>query len=242
MEGGRSKMKRLFALPAIALLSLGATACGGSSKGPHSASQSASRVASSGSAAVTTPSSTAPTQHYLNDGDNDPNNDNDPDDRTVNKIDEDNDSPEDHMNPQNDRYHDKDDDSIVASDHAASAAEKRAITALVKRYYTVAAAGDGATACSMIYSTLVEAIPEDYGQAPGPVYLRGGKTCQAVMSLLFRHFHSQLTGAIEVTGVRVKGNHALALLGSKTVPASMINMERERGAWKIDELLGVPLP
>jgi hypothetical protein len=235
-------MRSPFAPLMIGLLSLCVAACGGAGKGMRSTSQAAFGAAKSGGAPATAAPSARPTRGYLNDGDNDPNNDNDPDDLNGRKTDDDNDSPEDHMNPENNRYHDKDDNSIVDSGHAASAADKQVVTALVKRYYATAAAGDGTMACSMIVSSLARATPEDYGQAPGPYYLRGAKTCAAVMSLLFKHFHGQLTGAIEVTGVRVEGNQARVLLGSTTMPAGYISVERERGAWKIDTLLGGPLP
>jgi hypothetical protein len=51
-----------------------------------------------------------------------------------------------------------------------------------------------------------------------------------------------LAGGFAVTGVRVEGSEARALLGSRTLPASFVVVTRERGAWKIDELIGQPLP
>jgi hypothetical protein len=236
-------MKSPLALLAIALLGLGATACGGTGKGAHAASQStATAVTSGGAPAMAVPSAIS-SQRYLNDGDAEKVNDGDMDNRNGNHEDHDADSSEEYEETyDNNRYHDSDDSSILAYGHAAGAAKKRAIAAAVKRYYMAAAAGDGATACSMLVSSIARAAPEDYGQAPGPAYLRGAKTCAAVMSLLFKHDHSQLTGMIAVTGVRVEGNQARALLGSTTMPAGYISVERERGAWKIDALLGGALP
>ena len=59
---------------------------------------------------------------------------------------------------------------------------------------------------------------------------------------MFAHAHSQLAGGFTVTGVRVQGREAHALLGSRTLPASFVLVTRERRAWKIDELLGERLP
>jgi hypothetical protein len=126
----------------------------------------------------------------------------------------------------------------------ASPADKKAITALVKRYYAAAAADDGATACSLIYSPLSESVAEDYGQAPGPASL-AGKTCQVVMSKLFRQVPGQPSSVLattEVTGVRVKGRKGYALLRSKAIPEGDISVERELGTWKVVTLIGGALP
>lgn len=123
--------------------------------------------------------------------------------------------------------------------HAASAADKRAVTALVKRYYTLAAAGDGASACSLIFPPFAEEIPEIYGESLGPPALRG-TTCAEVMTKFFKQEHRKLLVDIvklEVTDVRIRGNRALALLNFKAMPPRDIRVHRELGAWKIDELL-----
>jgi hypothetical protein len=124
--------------------------------------------------------------------------------------------------------------------HEASAADKRAITVLVNSYYAAAAADDGAKACSLIYSLFAEAIPEDYGQPPGPPELRG-KTCAAVMAKLFKHVPGQPSAVLaktKVTAVRVKGRNGYALLRSSRMPRGYIQVERELGAWKIGSLIG----
>ena len=59
---------------------------------------------------------------------------------------------------------------------------------------------------------------------------------------LFRHSHAELTGPVEVTGARVDGNQAYVLLGSTSKAVSFIGLLRERGAWKVNELIGTPLP
>ncbi len=214
-------------------------ACGSSdSKGPTTARATSTATAST-SASAPSMSSMAPGQRYLNDGDKDPAGDEDLDDREAGKVDNDNDYPQDHLHPGNALYHDKDDEVEVYG-RPASAEDMRAIATLVQRYYAAARTGDSTAACSMMYSVLAEAIPEDYGQPPGPAYLRG-KTCNSVLSRLFEHSRSMLTGSYTVTGVRISGNRALVLLGSRTQPASSLFVKRERGVWKIDSLLGQPL-
>jgi hypothetical protein len=226
-------VRPLLALLTVTLLGLGAIACGGASKGTSAGSNVSSNASVAGEGAAT--------QRYLNDGDNDPHNDNDYDDLYGKKADEDSDEPEDRMNPENGNYHDKDDGDIVNYGHAADTSEEQAVTTLVKRYYAAALAGDGAKACGMIAPAFAKAIPEDYGQAPGPSYLRGAKTCPAVMALVLKHARGRLTSSFEVTGVRVNGNRAIALLGFTAMRASSIDLARESGAWKIDALLGSPL-
>jgi hypothetical protein len=134
--------------------------------------------------------------------------------------------------------------AIVEYGQPASPADKQAITALVNRYYAAAAADDGATACSLIYSPLSESVAEDYGQAPAPASL-AGKTCEVVMSKLFRQVPGQPSAVLAttvVTGVRVKGRKAFALLRSKAMPEGDVPLQRELGIWKIGTLIGGPLP
>jgi hypothetical protein len=136
------------------------------------------------------------------------------------------------------------DNNIPAYGHAASAADNQAVTALVKRYYAAAATADGATACTLLYPALVHAVPEDYGQAPGPAYARG-KTCPVVMSKLFKHVagHPADLAATEVTGVRVYRDRGFAMLRSKTTPNGEIFVERAgRSSWKVGVLIGRERP
>jgi hypothetical protein len=213
-------MKLLLTLPAVVLLGVGATACGGVGKGPVSASQSSSNAAVAGSAVVRTASSATPVQPS-------PKKDSDGDGDNLTNS-----------------FYDTDDKAILAYGHAASAAEVQAVTAVVKRYYAAASAGDGATACSLIYSILAESIAEDYGRPPGPPALRG-KTCAVVMSKLFKQRHQQLTAdvfTLKVTGVRVDGKRGSALLSFRRMPDRHILVHRERGAWKIYTLLDAGLP
>jgi hypothetical protein len=227
-------VRPLLALVTVALLSIEFAACGGTAKNTHRTAPAVSNSAAFGEASSS--------QDYLNDSDDEPSTDEDLDDRNGNKTDEDNDYREDHMHPENNRYHDSDDASVLDYGSEANAAELKAVTAVVERYYKLAAADNGAKACSMIDSSLAKSLPEDYGQSPGPAYLRGAKTCQAIMSLVFKYRHALVDAPIHVTGLLVKGDLAIALLGSKTLPAADITVKREHGRWQIDALLGTPLP
>ena len=124
--------------------------------------------------------------------------------------------------------------------HPASPADAAAIAALVKRYYADAATDDGAKACALIFSVFEEAVAEDYGQAPGPVSLRG-KTCAVVMSKFFRQVPGQpssVLAATETTGARVLGLKGYALTYSKAVGPGYVAVQRELGSWKIQGLIG----
>lgn len=139
------------------------------------------------------------------------------------------------------RY-DGDDSEILSYGQAASPADARMIVALVERYYAAAAAGNAAGACALTYFILAETLPEDYGGPPGPQYLRGAMTCQAVLSRVFAHFHTQLVRPMTVTGVRVDGDLAYVVLSSTTMAPGYMEAKREGSVWKIDRVLAAPLP
>lgn len=137
---------------------------------------------------------------------------------------------------------DRDDREIAGFGRPADSAQRRAITALFEHYYRAIAADDGDEACSLLFSLLAESIPEVYGQEPGPVYLRGLKTCPAVVSLMLQHARGELASEIEVTGVHVHGKRGYVLLGAAGKPAADLAVRREGRNWKIDEMLPTALP
>ena len=139
-------------------------------------------------------------------------------------------------------YYDADDGAIRAYGHAAGAGTARVLSAIVKRYYRAAAAGDGVDACSLLERELAQTTAQAAANPADPSYLRGADSCQAVASLLLKHRPGGIDGAIVVTAVRIDGARADVLLGSRTMPAAYIELQREAGAWRIDELLGSPLP
>jgi hypothetical protein len=139
-------------------------------------------------------------------------------------------------------YYDGDDTVISGFGRRAGSGLERALTSLVRRYYEAAIAGNGGAACALILPSFAEAIPEDFGRVPGPLYLRGAKTCPAVMSRIFKHEDARLATPLVVTGVRVRADEAYVLLGSKTEPASYVFLKRHGSAWGVLSLLSSPLP
>jgi predicted small secreted protein len=147
-------------------------------------------------------------------------------------------------------HKDIDDDPLRHYGDAAGAADERAVTGLVKRYYAAAAAGDGAVGCSLLLIRLAK--DSNLGQAAEKAYPPAldvpplhGKSCAQIMSLLFKEDHEQLAAdstTLQVTSVRVNGRHGLALLGFRTTPERQIRVERDGGAWKLDALLDRELP
>lgn len=142
-------------------------------------------------------------------------------------------------------YDDKHHRELVDFGHAASAAERHTITTLIKRYYTAAAAGDGAAACSMLYRSFARAVPEDYGTSPpGPSYIQA-KTCSGALTKLFAHFHGQIAAEfpiLKVTHVRLRERNGLVLLSFQKLPERQISVIREGHTWRLDALLDSELP
>ncbi len=142
-------------------------------------------------------------------------------------------------------YDDTNNDSSLNFGHPANAADQRTIASLVERYYRVALAENGAKACSMIYSTLAEATPEDYGSFAGPAYMRGN-TCPVILTKLFVHFHAALAAELPkltVLHVRLEEHHGKVILGFGKLPEREIAVMREGPRqWKIATLLDSELP
>jgi hypothetical protein len=215
MQGMNQAMRTLLVLAAT-LLSLGASACGGASKGTNASSPSVATSATpTKSAARTSPVGIY--SHVDSDKDNDVT------------------AP----------YDDKNNDIALNYGHAASAADERAVTTLVHRYYIAAATGAGAKACSLILSGFSKAIAEDYGRgSAGPPYLRTATTCPAVMNLIFKHSHGELAAALpklEVSHVRLVGRNGFAILRFGALERE-IAVVREGSIWKIGALLDSELP
>lgn len=211
-------MKYLATLFVTALLGIGLSACGA---GKSASSASPVPDAKTGSTTASAASGTAPAPAYIKaDGDKD--------------------------NDIGAPFDDTNNDLALNYGHPADAADKQAVTALLKRYYAAALAGDGAKTCAMLYVTFAEAIPEDYGPgSAGAPYLKQGKTCPAVMGLLFKHFHSQLAAELpllKVSRVRLVQHHGFAILSFGTMPEREITVRREKRTWKVEALLDGELP
>lgn len=139
----------------------------------------------------------------------------------------------------------KNNDSVLDFGHAADSSDQREITSLIKRYYAAAVTENGAKACSLLYSTIEESVPEDYGiSPPSQPYLRG-TTCPAVLTLLFKHYHPQLLleyPKLEVARVRMIEHHGLVILRFGKLPEREIPVGREGHTWKLDALLDNEMP
>ena len=218
-------------LPSILLLCLGVTACANSSH---------KRAMSSTTVAEAMPTERTITGDYDNDdygtaaasygdADND----------EHKATDQDNDSD----NSSGSAF-DRDDETIRDFGHAADSADKRAITALIERYYSLAVAQDGAAGCLMIVPSLARSVPEDIGRPPGPPYLRGD-TCAAVLSKAFKVNRRQLTAysaSLRVTVVRVLRDRAVVIFGFNALSGRLFRLLREGGVWKLESLLDGELP
>lgn len=229
------KMRCLLALFGIASFSSCVIACGGTGR---SQSQSSSSHAAADRATVgrSTGTGISPEGSFLGDGDSDNPGDTDGDEVADHDADSDGSTPESKL------FHDKDDEAIMSYGHAANAGDERTVTTFVKHFYAAALAENGTAACSTMPPVWGKEVVEDFGRrGTGPGYMYG-KTCAEVMSRLFEHFHSQLTGGIVVTSVRVKGDQAYALLGSPTMPASDILLVRNGTTWRVMGIFGGPLP
>ena len=138
-------------------------------------------------------------------------------------------------------YRDPDDASVLARGHAPSAVEAAALAAVAKRYFAAAAARDGAAACALLVPGMASSVPEDYGRPPGPAYLRGA-SCAAVMTRLFEHERAKYAGATQVTSERLAGPQAWVFVGSRTMTARYLTLEREGRSWRVVGLVGTTLP
>lgn len=210
LPGTASLSRVLKVRPLLALFAalLGATAvgCGGGGKGASSTSLAAHNA--------TVSSRTVPSGGYLkNDGDADED-DKHPSDRAL-----------------------QDDQSLFLTyGGKASPTDTRTITALVKSYLSASAAGDGAKACSLLAANLAIGLGASQGQSAQGA--RG--TCAAAMSRLLEQQREQLAAedvpTMVVTGVHVKGDAGLAIIGFRTMPESEIVLQREGSTWKVSAL------
>lgn len=121
----------------------------------------------------------------------------------------------------------------------AGATDTRRAAATVRRYYETAARDDARRACSMVVPSLAKALPVDYGKY-GEAYLRGAKTCQAVLGRIFRHSHSILTVPPTVRGLLTHGAQGYAFISSRRMRVSVIQLQRSAGGWAIDSPMGAP--
>jgi hypothetical protein len=239
-------IKPLLALFAVAGLCVAASACGSSGRSTSPSSHVSSSADPDDEVRTSSdPKAIAPTDYAKLHG-NDPDDEGTPiprkqEEATTNyaKVDGDKD------NDVGAAFDDTNNNLALRFGHAAGAGDRRTITALVKRYFAVALAGDAVKGCAMLYSTLAEAAAEDYGVPGGPEYVRGAKTCQAVLSGVFRHYHARLAVEVPklaVTHVRLQGRQGYAFLSFAPFPERELVVTREGRVWKIGAFLDGELP
>jgi hypothetical protein len=134
---------------------------------------------------------------------------------------------------------DTDNDAVSTYGHAAGTADIQAIAVLLKRYYTLAATGDGARACSMVYWLFAETVVEEHDRGRGPTSLRGN-TCAQVASKLFTQRHRELVedvATLQVVWVRLDGNRGVALVRFGPARERDVAVQRDHGVWKMNVLL-----
>jgi hypothetical protein len=211
-------LRPLLALPALAVTGFVLLACG--SAGKHAAGPGTSSAAT----IVTTG------RHALGDYDNDDyeagRSDGDDDDDASGPTDGDGDSD----NRTHSRY-DRDDSSVLAFGHAASSVERREIAALVKRYYAMSAARNGAGACTLLSATVKRLLRD-----PAAQHYDSGRTCGQVMTKIFAMNPNELrviAATVRVTAVRIAHAEAFAVLAFAAQPPHWMLVVRERGGWKI---------
>ena len=239
-SGTYSTVRHAVAWGVVIALCICLSACGGA-KPTSSVSRSSLTTPAPGSSVALAAANATPALRHLK-GDED---DDDEESYTAGSTvhgDSDNDSDNDLKDNAKKGYYDGDDGSVVTYGHPASTSEAQPLVAFVKRYYAAAARDDGRTTCTMIRPIFAKALPEDYGSRNGPLFLRGAKTCSAVMARLFKQDHRLMASPLVVTSVRVGGGKALVLLGSKTAPASVVELEKLKGALRLIGFSGGPLP
>ncbi len=110
----------------------------------------------------------------------------------------------------------------------APAATARAIAAVVKRYYAVSAAGEGAHACALLSTG---------ARAGVAVQQPGSANCTSAIATLLAQQHAHLVteepASMTVIGAYAKGDLGLAVLGFRRAPESDVVLEREGGVWRI---------
>jgi hypothetical protein len=141
-----------------------------------------------------------------------------------------------------DTYYGEPDNEHEPRGRPARIDDARRVSALVKRYYAAAGRGDGVAACRLVYLPVVESIQEaNGGTSPG-----AGGTCAAILSRVFKRQHGQLSAesaALTVASVRVDLNVGAVRLGlGSGRPARYTMVHRERGAWKMLNLLDSTRP
>lgn len=138
--------------------------------------------------------------------------------------------------------YDADDAPLLHFGRRASSSERRAVTAIIKRYFQSAVEGDGAAGCGLLAATIVRTAPKDDG---GATASQSPPSCPVFITRLFALYRREVAivkARLSVRKVLVKGNQGEALLGLPKKIEIYIPVIRERGTWKIDQLFDAGMP
>lgn len=135
---------------------------------------------------------------------------------------------------------DADDNAILDFGHAATPRQRSELVTMIRRYYVVAAAGEGAKACAMFYSATAREVlteQDDWGVS--------GTTCATVMSKIFHRRHRWIVAALnslKVVRVRTDDLNAFMVLRVAASPlAREFSARHVAGAWKVTKPLDSPM-
>jgi hypothetical protein len=120
----------------------------------------------------------------------------------------------------------------------AGAADVRAATRLIERYYAALEADDGAAICRLLYAPLAESLPEDYGRSSPGRPAGSGESCAEVAARLLASERGGRHRRLRVASMRVRNRMAAVQLGfGSDPPRYYLGLTRERGAWKMSRLI-----
>jgi hypothetical protein len=134
-----------------------------------------------------------------------------------------------------------DDEQVIDFGHAASAADQKAITILIKSFYAATGTANGSAICSLLYDVLAEVIPENYEQSPG----LKGHTCSEVMGKVFASRRREMARdarKVKVTRVRVEGPKGIAMVYLGKHPEPYFLVHRQGTEWKMQTISTTILP
>jgi hypothetical protein len=135
-------------------------------------------------------------------------------------------------------YHDSDDIPVLRYGRAMRPSEAQPIAALVARYYQAAAAGDGRTACSLLFAPVAQSLPEEEGSS--------SSSCAHAIARLFRRRARRLKSEaqrLDVVGVRVEADRGWALLSfGHDRPPGRALLERQGSTWRIAQPFRSEMP
>jgi hypothetical protein len=116
-----------------------------------------------------------------------------------------------------------------------------AIAAAVRDFYAAKASGDGARTCTLLASAARKSLVQTMGRS-GELK---GKDCGAIVSLVLEQQEPRYRARmreVEVTGARLQGDRALALIEIEASSEEVIPVRQDGGSWKVAAMAGSEIP